>query len=1187
MAKASPNMQNYFVKLEEQLEKAHKIAEQARRKGCDPERRVDIPIAKNMAERVQGLLSIVAPDLLNSGFTKRIMQLEAEYGALAWEVALIIAKEVAQEKFCKFNSKLQAMELGIRAGFAYHTLGIVSAPLEGFVELKIKKRMDGKEYLALSFAGPIRGAGGTAASVAVLIGDYIRESMGYEAYDPTEDEQNRFVTELEDYHERITNLQYHPSEDEIKYLIKNIPVEIDGDPSERIDVSNYKDLPRVETNKIRSGVCLVVSMLALKAPKLWKRVSKWKGSFNSSWQFLEDFLKLQKEKKAKNEFKAEKELTPNYTFIEDLVAGRPVLTYPMAKGGFRLRCGRSRISGFSAAGIHPATMHVLDKFIATGTQLKVERPGKAAAITPCDSIEGPVVKLANGSVQKLRSEAEAKACTANVAEILHMGDILFNYGDFAENNHSLVPLGYCPEWWALELERECVNIFGTLDFDKVYELTGIPQKHLKILLSNPIKTRISPKAAFTLSKNLKVSLHPDYSYYWKQISEKEFWDLLNWFTKLNVIRSEDGWVEKSVLPFKEEAKRIIEILGIEHLSINKEFVVLDSYTTQILLLLFGTSDGLGFKNILQSKNDIALNLEDKNKVTGLDLINLLGTIKQRDKGGTYIGVRMGRPEKAKQRKLTGAPHVLFPVGEEGGRLRSFQAATASGAVSGEFSMYKCSKCDRNTIYPVCEICSRETKPLYYCRDCNLVLSEPCNRHEISSRSKPMSLDINHYFEAALKKLKFKTYPDIIKGVRGTANKDHVPENIAKGILRAKHNIYVNKDGTTRYDMSELPITHFKPEEVRAPIKRLLELGYTHDMFGKPLERESQTLELKPQDVILPTNIEGFDEAADEVLFRVSKFIDELLQKYYGLEPYYNLQKPIDLIGHQVVGLAPHISSGIVGRIIGFSNIQGLFAHPLMHAAMRRDCDGDEACVILLMDAFLNFSRQFLPDKRGGRTMDAPLVLTATLIPSEVDDMVFGMDIIDRYPLAFYDAALQYKYPWEIRLKQLKDVLDTPDQYENHRFTHDVSNINCGVLCSAYKVLPTMQEKLKGQMELARKIRAVDEGKVAQMVIEKHFIKDIKGNLRKFSKQQFRCVKCNTKFRRPPLLGACPACKGGKIIFTISEGSVIKYLKPSISLSQRFEVSSYLRQTLELTQRRIESIFGSEKESQESLGKWFG
>ena len=132
----------------------------------------------------------------------------------------------------------------------------------------------------------------------------------------------------------------------------------------------------------------------------------------------------------------------------------------------------------------------------------------------------------------------------------------------------------------------------------------------------------------------------------------------------------------------------------------------------------------------------------------------------------------------------------------------------------------------------------------------------------------------------------------------------------------------------------------------------------------------------------------------------------------------------------------------------------------------------------------------------------------------------------------------------------------------------------------------MEEKLKGQMEIAVKIRAVDESDVARMVIEKHFLKDTKGNLRKFSMQEFRCVACNEKFRRPPLVGKCTKC-GGKILFTISEGSVVKYLEPSISLAQKYGVPDYLKQSLELLKRRIEDVFGKEKEKQEGLGKWFG
>jgi DNA polymerase II large subunit len=131
----------------------------------------------------------------------------------------------------------------------------------------------------------------------------------------------------------------------------------------------------------------------------------------------------------------------------------------------------------------------------------------------------------------------------------------------------------------------------------------------------------------------------------------------------------------------------------------------------------------------------------------------------------------------------------------------------------------------------------------------------------------------------------------------------------------------------------------------------------------------------------------------------------------------------------------------------------------------------------------------------------------------------------------------------------------------------------------------MHDKVFSQMRLCSKLRAVDTKDVSRLIIERHFIRDIRGNLRKFSMQEFRCIGCNTKYRRPPLAGKCTRC-GGRIIFTISEGSILKYMQPALDLARTYNATPYLLESLELTEKYIQSIFGKEKEKQEALGKWF-
>ena len=1231
MVECSKEMRKYFDELEEGCATEFKIAVEARKKGYDCSDKPEIFLAKNMAERVIGIISVVAPQLQNTDAVKRITELEKEYGTLDWRVAFRIAEEVAREKFCKFKDQKEAMEIGIRTGFAYVTNGVVSSPLEGFTHIDIMDRMDGKgKYFCVNFSGPIRNAGGTGASVCVLIADYIRKKFGFEKYDATELEVKRTYAEVEDYHTRYSPRQYFPNREEIDFLMKNVPVQIGAEASEKYEVSNYRDLPRVPINLVRSGFALIYTdCIPLKAPKLWKQLKIWGKDFGmEDWMFLEEYLHIQKSAKAmkKKSTESSNRISPDYTYIKDLVAGRPVLGYPLRNGAFRLRYGRSRCTGYSAQSIHPATMHVLNSYVASATQLKLERPGKAAAMSVCDSVDGPIVKLYNGNVLFLETEAMAKQYKKEVKEILFLGDILVAYGDFYNRNYPLGPPGYCQEFWTLELEKEALEKFSKeetkeetdeakkteqdskdesrkdatlyndvftspaykkIDLIKLSEFLRISKESLESIFRKPLKTKLSAEAAISISKKMNVPLHPYYTYYWKTISIHQFRNLITWFDKVKVLRYDnkiENKIEKIILP-KDDAKRVLEELGIPHLFVSNEFVVVEGDHAEAILATLNIHDMLISEDIQAILKLISEFVPEEGHEDEhvLQLINKIAPFRLRDKAGIFTGSRMGRPEKAKMRKMAGQPHCLFPVGEEGGKLRSLQAALEKGSIRSSFPIFICEHCHRKTVFSVCDVCGKRTQKLDYCEQCK---SAECKYLDHKKANNTFySININEIFSNVLKKLNTRIYPDMIKGIKGTVNKNHIPEHLIKGVIRAQHSIAVNKDGTTRYDSSEVPITHFKPKEVGVSVDKLRSMGYLKDTKGRSLENPDQVLEIKPQDVILPCCPDSPDEPCDEILFRTAGAIDDMLQKIYGLKSYYNLKSKEDLAGHFVIGLAPHTSAGTLGRIVGFSKTQGFLAHPMYHAAMRRDADGDEACMFLLLDGLLNFSKEFLSDRRGA-TMDAPLVLTTVLNPAEVDDMVFDVDIAWKYPLEFYQAALDYKPAHTVKIKQLGKCIGTPEQYEGMGFTHDTDDINAGVLCSDYKLLPSMEEKLFGQMDLAIKIRAVESGDVARLVIEKHFIRDIKGNLRKFSTQQFRCGNCNEKYRRPPLVGRCVKCNG-KIIFTISEGSIIKYLEPTISLGNKFNIPTYLKETILLTKQRIEEYFGKEEESQAGLGKWFG
>src|SRR5205807_585318 len=198
----------------------------------------------------------------------------------------------------------------------------------------------------------------------------------------------------------------------------------------------------------------------------------------------------------------------------------------------------------------------------------------------------------------------------------------------------------------------------------------------------------------------------------------------------------------------------------------------------------------------------------------LERLSYLAGFPVKSKAPNYVGARMGRPEKAKERVMTPKVHCLFPTGQFGGMRRDIVEASRKLAVS---------------------------------------------------------------------RVGLAKSPEIIKGTKGLLNKTKTPEPLEKGLLRAGREVSVFKDGTIRFDATNAILTQFRPSEVGLSIEKAHMLGYEKDMEGKPLETPSQLCALEVQDLVVP-------ETCAQYLLKASKFLDDLLSSYYGLEKFYDASR---------------------------------------------------------------------------------------------------------------------------------------------------------------------------------------------------------------------------------------------------------------------------------------------------------
>ena len=1101
---------NYYTKLSDDTSLIFERAAKAKSTLVDSSNMVEPKIVYDLADRVAKMHEIDIAEPLRELLKTNKKEISA----------LILSKEIALGRYSPPDTPLEEkLDLAVRVGLAIVTEGVTIASLQGINEVRIKKNKDGTEYLSVSIAGPMRSAGGTESAITMLIADHVRKIGGLSKFQANsfDDETGRFVEELRIYEREVANFQFHILDEDIEHVISNLPVELDGVDTNPFEVVNHKSMVRIKTDRVRGGALRVLNDgLIGRSKKLLKRIELYNLD---GWEWLNDL------KGAINTGESQEDAAAKR--MREVIVGRSVLSIPNKLGGFRLRYGRACNTGFAAVGIHPVVAEILDHAIAVGTQLKTDIPGKGATVAFVDSIDTPTVRLNSGDVVKIKDVKHGIAIKHDINSILHLGDILISFGDFLENNASLVPSGYVEEFWIEDLKLRI-------------QQNKSDSRHLNQFLSQVPTVDEAIKMAI----DLKIPLHPHYLYFWDKISPKDLNRLL-----------EPKKTTQTLIKYPIQTKKILENLGTPH-KVENEMIILQDQEAKI------------FFNLLFRKKPII----DNSPVP--KILSKSSGIQINNKYSTTIGVRIGRPEKASIRQMKPPSHVLFPVNDAGGPTKDLIKASKNEHFFTNISNRHCSHCNQPSLSIKCPVCGTKTSINYRCSNCREIIDEPfcqkCKRKASANSHKEFQLHAK--LLAAQEKMGIRAKSPF-KGVEALIGQNKTAEPLEKGLARQYFGLTIFKDGTTRSDATNAPLTQFKPSWIGVSIEKLKELGYTHDIDKKSLENTDQTVELYLQDVIIPYDVGRY-------LVKTCKYTDLLLEKFYNQPLFYNVKEVTELIGHLIIGLAPHTSVGVVGRIIGYTDTHVCYGTPSWHSAKRRDADGDADSIMLLMDCFLNFSRDFLSDGIGG-LMDAPLLVQPNVLPHESQPQAHNLEVTKTLSLEFFKSTFQ-----RIKASNVKSVeiiesrLETERQFYDYFFTHHTSSLTTSKSRSAYSTLGSMLDKLDMQIKNAVLIESINPSEIITYTISTHLVPDIMGNLRAYASQSFRCTSCGLSFRRVPLTQTC-VC-GHKLIATITRSSVEKYLKLAKRLVDKYDVSEYQRGRIHALSDEIDLLFGKNQGDQSLL-----
>ncbi|MHA2154647.1 MAG: hypothetical protein ACXABU_04855 [Candidatus Hodarchaeales archaeon] len=1077
--------QEYVEQIKKALTAQIKLANKARSLKYDPYSKVESIITPSSTDNILAILNLPGlenylPERINEH--KNLLLLAAD-----------VAKQIVNGRFSK-NSKENLILIAVQSAFVILSRGQCSVPKEYVHKVRIDPKQN---YLTLFFTNTIRYVPGSVIGLVILISDYLRGILHLNRFHSSPETIGRYEEELEIFltmSDRVSKF----NSDHLRLFIQNIGIELSSDPYERIEVQKYRNLPKI-TNHLRMGLCVTLervlhNLQPIIVQKLKSGIPEWE------WLDKAQFISFEQ----------------NRSFgTEDIRSTQPLLSQSNQSGGFRLRYGESRTTGFGTIGIHPVTM-ALTGILTPGCTVQLDISDNFYAINPVSSIMGPLVELEDGSLKRINKLSELRKTKVNIKQIWEMGDLLISISDIPIST-PIVFSAWTEEWWKQEIDSAIAikkdDPSGVGNFD-------ISKEKLDQLLQNPLNYYPTWDFALILSKVFNVPLHPRFSLNWNELAISDFILLIQKLKEKNDL----------LLPADEEILRIIKQLGVPF------EIIEDKIQSEILEPFIPIFRDESPKLMERLREDIET-------ITVESLCQDILKVPIRSLCYRRIGFKLIRVEKSEPRFTNPPHHVIFPLGKHGGPQKDFFKLPQDSSIKIRIADRYCNSCDINTFTVFCPECKQQTNQKYTCRDGHTSDSSTCSICEKKAYpTKLKTVNINGIFNSGLKKI---GTPEIkkVKGISYLDNSYGVPESLIKGILRAEHDIFVFKDGTSRFSYTNSPIRFFSPNEINTSISELQRLGYAHDIYGKNLTDGDQLIEIFPYDIII--NEEGM-----KFIFAQSKFLDDELTFQYNTSPYYRLQSHKNVIGSLIVGIAPTSQIGVIGRIIGYSNNKVLFAHPLWHLLKSRSCNGVTDSITLLLDVLLNFSREFIPTYHGG-AVDVPSVIN--LVDSWTDLLDYSIHNSSVLNRIFYQEL--QNNPKQIDLLSHEISLLTSPEDLAHS-SNDLSSFSMENQLTEKKVIA----RIKIALNSLQSIRGVEEGKYVDKLLINDFLIKISKSISRFFRQPIRCKFCKTTYRRVPLSERCPNCNNKTLELTLSKGWVLRYLHIINQLYDRYtdDLSEYTK-----------------------------